>query len=249
MKIISCNVNGLRAFIKKDGLNQILQLDPDIICLQEIKVQPDQLELSIAGYQLTYHSAQKKGYAGTAIITKRIPNAVRFGLDDDEDLEGRVLMMDFDEFILINVYTPNAQPELKRLDYRLLWERNFRNTIAKLQQKKPVIICGDLNVAHQPIDLKNPQANKNNPGFTQAERDAFNQLLKLGLVDTFRALYPEKKDAYTWWSYMNQARANNSGWRIDYFLVSNYYYDQVVDSIIYPDIMGSDHCPVGLILK
>lgn len=142
MKIISCNVNGLRAFIKKDGLNQILQLDPDIICLQEIKVQPDQLELSIAGYQLTYHSAQKKGYAGTAIITKRIPNAVRFGLDDDEDLEGRVLMMDFDEFILINVYTPNAQPELKRLDYRLLWERNFRNTIAKLQQKNQLLFVG-----------------------------------------------------------------------------------------------------------
>ena len=248
MKFISWNVNGLRACINK-GIEQFFkEADADVFCIQETKLQPEQVEIAFEGYHQYFNSAVKKGYSGTAIFTRKEPIKVSFdlGLDKHND-EGRVITLEYEEYYFVTVYTPNSQRELARLDYRMKWEDDFREYIMGLDQKKPVILCGDLNVAHKEIDLKNPKTNTRNAGFTIEERDKFTTLLDSGFVDTFRYLYPDVTGAYTWWSYMFNARANNAGWRIDYFLVSDRIKDGIIDSLIYSDVMGSDHCPVGLI--
>ena len=250
MKLISWNVNGLRACMNKGFQDFLANSEADIFCVQETKMQKGQAEFDFSGYEEYWNSAEKKGYSGTAIFTKIKPLSVSYDIGIAEhDQEGRVITAEFDDFYLVNVYTPNSQRELARLDYRMQWEDAFRSYIKQLDEKKPVIICGDLNVAHKEIDLKNFKTNHKNAGFTDEERAKMTELLEAGFTDTFRYLYPDKEGIYTWWSYMFKAREKNAGWRIDYFVVSNRLADRISDSLIYTDIMGSDHCPVGLILK
>ncbi|MDD2393255.1 MAG: exodeoxyribonuclease III [Eubacteriales bacterium] len=250
MKLVTWNVNGMRAILKK-GFNEIfLDLDADVFCVQETKMQEGQADVAFEGYTSYWNSAVKKGYSGTAVLTRIAPLSVTYGIGNQEhDNEGRVINVEFDDFFLVNVYTPNSQRELARLDYRMKWENAFRNHLLKLNRNKNVIVCGDLNVAHNEIDLANPSSNRKNAGFSDEERSKMTELLGAGFTDTFRYLYPDKTDAYTWWSYMFNARANNVGWRIDYFIVSDALKDLVEDCILRPDIFGSDHCPVELILK
>ncbi len=250
MKLISWNVNGIRACLQKGFMDFFNQEDADIFCIQESKMQVGQIEVELPGYHQYWHSAIKKGYSGTAVFTKQEPLSVNYDIDDPAHVgEGRAITLEFEKFYLVNVYVPNSQPELARLSYRMEWEDAFRGYLNGLKEKKPVVICGDLNVAHQEIDLKNPKTNRKNAGFSDEERAKFTQLLDNGYVDTFRYFYPDKTDAYTWWSYMFQARTRNTGWRIDYFVVSESFKDQIQDAVIYADILGSDHCPVGLYLK
>lgn len=250
MKLISWNVNGLRACMNKGFQDFLANSEADIFCVQETKMQKGQAEFDFSGYEEYWNSAEKKGYSGTAIFTKIKPLSVSYDIGVAEhDQEGRVITAEFDDFYLVNVYTPNSQRELARLDYRMQWEDAFRSYIKQLDEKKPVIICGDLNVAHKEIDLKNFKTNHKNAGFTDEERAKMTELLEAGFTDSFRYLYPDKEGIYTWWSYMFKAREKNAGWRIDYFVVSNRLADRISDSLIYTDIMGSDHCPVGLILK
>ncbi|MBQ7345067.1 MAG: exodeoxyribonuclease III [Oscillospiraceae bacterium] len=247
MRFVSWNVNGLRACVNKGFLDRFRELDADFFCLQETKLQEGQIDLDLPGYHQYWCYAQKKGYSGTAIFTRYEPQSVTYGLGTPElDTEGRVICLEYPEFYLVTCYTPNAQRGLARIDHRLRWEEAFRGYLKELDAKKPVIICGDLNVAHKEIDLKNPGSNRGNAGFSDEERSAFSALLDSGFTDTFRHLYPDKTGAYSWWSYMYNARANNAGWRIDYFLVSDRLKEQIYDATIHPDIMGSDHCPVGL---
>lgn len=244
MKLISWNVNGLRACAKKGFFEFLAQEAPDMMCLQETKLQPEQAP-AIEGYYEYWNSAEKKGYSGTAIFSKEEPVAVTYGLGIEEhDHEGRVITAEYPEFYLVTVYVPNSQDALKRLAYRMTWEDAFRAYVMELDQKKPVIICGDLNVAHQEIDLKNPKTNRSNPGFSDEEREKMTALLGAGFVDTFRHFYPELEGAYSWWSYRFQARQKNAGWRIDYFLVSARFMERVKEACILSDVMGSDHCPV-----
>ena len=250
MKLISWNVNGLRACLDKGFTESITALNPDIFCLQETELQPGQLDLALDGYQGYYYFSVKKGYSGTALYTRIAPLSVEYGLGIPEhDQEGRVITARFPDFTLVNVYTPNAQHELARLPYRLTWEESFKAYVSRLDQENPVIICGDLNVAHKDIDLKNPAANRNNAGFSPEERAAFGRLLDAGFVDTFRHFYPTVTGAYSWWSYMFSARKNNAGWRIDYFLTSEHLKARLQDAAIHSQIMGSDHCPVELTLS
>lgn len=247
MKFISWNVNGLRACEGKGFSNIFNSLDADFFCLQETKMQAGQLDLAFMGYQSYWNYADKKGYSGTAIYTRHQPLDVKMGIGIDEhDHEGRVITLEYDRFYLITVYVPNSQDGLKRLDYRMKWEDDFRNYILELDKRKPVIICGDLNVAHKEIDIKNPKSNRRNAGFTDEEREKMSILLNNGMTDTFRYFYPEQKDIYSWWSYRFQAREKNAGWRIDYFLVSNRLQSEMKDAKILTDIYGSDHCPVEL---
>ena len=247
MKLVSWNVNGLRACINKGFNDFFTAASADIVCLQETKMQQGQVEVHFPGYEQFWHSAEKKGYSGTAVFTRQQPLSVAYGMGIAEhDQEGRIITLEFADFQLVNVYTPNSQRGLTRLEYRMQWEDAFRDHISRLASKKPVIICGDLNVAHQEIDIKNPASNKNNAGFTQQERDKMTELLESGLTDSFRHLYPERRDAYSWWSYMSNARERNIGWRIDYFLVSRRLDEQIREAAILPEVMGSDHCPVVL---
>ena len=247
MKLISWNVNGLRAIYKKGFIDIFKSLDADIFCIQETKMQEGQIELDLDGYYEYYNYAERKGYSGTAIFTKKEPISVSYGIGIEEhDKEGRIITLEFEKFYIVNCYTPNSGRELARLDYRMIWEEAFREYLKQLDTKKPVILCGDLNVAHTEIDLKNPKSNRKNAGFTDEERGKIDKLLKSGFTDTFRSIYPDKEGCYTWWSYMFNARANNAGWRIDYFLVSDRISKDIKDAYIYSEIMGSDHCPVGL---
>lgn len=250
MKLISWNVNGLRAIYKKGFMDIFKKLNADIFCIQETKMQEGQIELDLNGYYEYYNYAERKGYSGTAIFTKIKPLNVSYGIGIKEhDKEGRVITLEFDNFYMVNCYTPNSGRELARLEYRMIWEEEFRKYLKELDAKKPVIVCGDLNVAHKEIDLKNPKSNRKNAGFTDEERGKIDILLNSGFTDTFRSVYPDKEGCYTWWSYMFNARANNAGWRIDYFLVSDRINKDIKDAYIYSDIMGSDHCPVGLELE
>ncbi|KMT57981.1 exodeoxyribonuclease III [Listeria fleischmannii 1991] len=247
MKFISWNVNGLRAAVKKGFMDYFNEADADIFCLQETKLQEGQIELDLNGYYDYWNYAIKKGYSGTAIFTKKEPLRVFYGLSVAEhDQEGRVITLEFEQFYFITVYTPNSQPELARLAYRMSFEDAFLNYVKSLDQEKPVIFCGDLNVAHKEIDLKNPKTNRRNPGFSDEERGKFTTVLESGFVDTFRHFYPEKEGAYSWWSYRMNARARNTGWRIDYFVVSSRLRDKLIDAKIHADVLGSDHCPVEL---
>lgn len=247
MKLISWNVNGLRACVKKGFLEYFNAIDADIFCVQETKLQEGQIDLELEGYEQYWNYAVKKGYSGTAIFTKEKPLSVKYGVGIKEhEQEGRVIALEFEKFYLVNVYTPNSQRELARLDYRMAWEDVFRGYLKELDSIKPVILCGDLNVAHKEIDLKNPKTNTRNAGFTDEERGKMTELLSSGFIDTFRYFYPDKKDAYTWWSYMRKARERNAGWRIDYFIVSERLKDLLKDSQIHSLVMGSDHCPVAL---
>ena len=247
MKLVSWNVNGLRAIYKKGFEESFKELDADIFCIQETKMQEGQIELDLQGYYQYYNYAERKGYSGTAIFTKKEPLKVSYGIGIEEhDKEGRVITLEFDKFYMVNCYTPNSGRELARLEYRMIWEDEFKKYLIKLDKQKPVIICGDLNVAHTEIDLKNPKSNRKNAGFTDEERSKIEELLNSGFTDSFRKMYPDKEGAYTWWSYMFNARANNAGWRIDYFLVSDRISKNIKDAYIYSEIMGSDHCPVGL---
>ena len=247
MKLISWNVNGIRACVNKGFIEFFNDIKADIFCIQETKCQPDQIELEFDGYKSYWNSAERKGYSGTAIFTKKKPIAVTRGIGIEEhDKEGRILTLEFEDFYLVNNYTPNAKRGLERLDYRQIWEDEIRKYLLKLNKTKPVIMCGDLNVAHQEIDLENPKSNRGNAGFTDEEREKMTELLKAGFTDSFRYLYPDKENAYSWWSYMGRAREKNVGWRIDYFIVSNDMKDKIKEATIYPQIMGSDHCPVGL---
>lgn len=250
MKLISWNVNGLRACLNK-GFEDFFRLEAaDVFCLQETKLQPEQVEVAFEGYHQYFNSAVKKGYSGTAVFCKQEPICVTFDMGiEKHDSEGRVITVEFEKLYLVTVYTPNSQKELARLPYRMEWEEDFREYLLKLNKKKPVVVCGDLNVAHKEIDIKNPKSNTKSAGFTIEERDKMTKLLESGFVDTFRYKYPEAKDVYTWWSYMFHAREKNVGWRIDYFLASERLKEHIVDSLVYMDVMGSDHCPVGLILK
>lgn len=249
MKFISWNVNGLRACVGKEFEQQFKNLDADFFCLQETKMQAGQLDLSFPGYESYWNYADKKGYSGTAIYTKHKPLSVTYGIDIDEhDHEGRVITLEMEDFYLVTVYTPNSQDGLRRLEYRMKWEDDFQAYLHKLDEKKPVIVCGDMNVAHQEIDLKNPKTNHKNAGFTDEEREKMTQLLSNGFIDTFRTLYPEQV-TYSWWSYRFRAREKNTGWRIDYFLISERLKDRLEDAKIHTEIMGSDHCPVEIILK
>ena len=249
MKFISWNVNGLRACVGKDFEQQFKDFNADFFCLQETKMQAGQLDLSFPGYESYWNYADKKGYSGTAIFTKHKPLSVTYGINIDEhDHEGRVITLEMDDFYLVTVYTPNSQDELRRLEYRMKWEEDFQSYLHKLDETKPVIVCGDMNVAHQEIDLKNPKTNHQNAGFTDEEREKMTQLLNNGFIDTFRTLYPEQV-TYSWWSYRFRAREKNTGWRIDYFLISERLRDRLVDAKIHTEIMGSDHCPVEIDLK
>lgn len=250
MKFISWNVNGLRACINKGFADFFKQVEADIFCIQETKLQPEQVEISFEGYHQYFNSAVRKGYSGTAVFTKEEPLRISFdlGLEKHND-EGRVITLEYEEFYFVTVYTPNSQRELTRLAYRMEWEEDFRTYLMELDKKKPVIVCGDMNVAHKEIDLKNPKTNTKNAGFTIEEREKMTKLLDSGFVDSFRYLYPEETGAYTWWSYMFRAREKNAGWRIDYFLVSDRLKERIEDNIIHKDVMGSDHCPVELRLK
>lgn len=250
MKFISWNVNGLRAVVRKNFMEVFNELDADFFCLQETKLQEGQIELDLPGYYQYWNYAVKKGYSGTAIFTKHQPLSAQYGLGIEEhDQEGRVITLEYPEFFVVTCYTPNSQNELKRLDYRMTWEEAFRAYLLKLNETKPVIVCGDLNVAHQNIDLKNWKTNQKNAGFTPEEREKFSLLLDNGFTDTFRYFYPDTQDIYSWWSYRFNARKNNAGWRIDYFITSNDFIDRLVDAKIHTDILGSDHCPVELTIK
>ena len=247
MNLISWNVNGIRACVNKGFIEFFNDIKADIFCIQETKCQPDQIELEFDGYKSYWNSAERKGYSGTAIFTKKKPIAVTRGIGIEEhDKEGRILTLELEDFYLVNNYTPNAKRGLERLDYRQIWEDEIRKYLLKLNKKKPVIMCGDLNVAHKEIDLKNPKSNRGNAGFTDEEREKMTQLLEAGFIDSFRYLYPDKENAYSWWSYMGRAREKNVGWRIDYFIVSNDMKDKIKEATLYPQIMGSDHCPVGI---
>ena len=249
MKLISWNVNGLRACVGKDFEQQFKDFNADFFCLQETKMQAGQLDLSFPGYESYWNYADKKGYSGTAIYTKHKPLTVTYGIDIDEhDHEGRVITLEMDDFYLVTVYTPNSQDELRRLEYRMKWEDDFQSYLHKLDEIKPVIVCGDMNVAHQEIDLKNPKTNRRNAGFTDEERQKMTQLLSNGFIDTFRTLYPEQV-TYSWWSYRFRAREKNTGWRIDYFLISERLRDRLIDAKIHTETMGSDHCPIEIDLK
>ena len=250
MKLISWNVNGIRACVQKGFLDFFKEVDADIFCIQESKMQAGQLDLELEGYYQYWNYAEKKGYSGTAIFTKKEPLSVQYGIGVEEhDHEGRVITLEFEDFYMVTVYTPNSQDELKRLEYRMRWETDFLAYLKKLEEKKPVIFCGDLNVAHKGIDLKNPKTNRRNPGFTDEERGKFTETLESGFVDTFRYFYPDMENIYSWWSYRFSARAKNTGWRIDYFCVSESLKDRLEDAKILTDIMGSDHCPVELDLR
>jgi len=247
MRLISWNVNGIRACVNKGFKEFFEKQNADIFCIQETKCQEGQIELEFEGYKSFWNSAEKKGYSGTAIFTKKEPKSVTYGIGIEEhDKEGRVITLEFEEFYIVDIYTPNSKRELERLDYRCKWEDEIRKYLLNLNKTKPVIMCGDLNVAHEEIDLKNPKTNHNNAGFTDKERNKMTELLKAGFVDTFRYLYPDKTDAYSWWSYMGHAREKNVGWRIDYFIVTNDIKEKIEEANIYPEVMGSDHCPVGL---
>lgn len=247
MKLISWNVNGLRACVGKGFIDFFYASDADFFCLQETKMQQGQLELELPGYEQYWNSAEKKGYSGTAIFTKHTPLSVKYGLPQDEhNHEGRVITLELDEFYLVTVYTPNAQEGLARLEYRMQWEDDFRAYLLELDQKKPVIVCGDLNVAHEEIDLKNPKTNRQNAGFSDEERGKMTELLNAGFTDTFRYFYPDLTGAYSWWSYRFHAREKNAGWRIDYFIVSNRLQSKLSRATIHSEIFGSDHCPVAL---
>ena len=249
-KFVSWNVNGLRAVCGKGFADIFVELDADFFCLQETKMQAGQLDLEFPGYRSFWNYADKKGYSGTAVYTKHEPLSVTYGIGIDEhDHEGRVITLEMPDFYLVCVYTPNSQDELRRLDYRMRWEDDFRTYLNGLREKKGVIVCGDLNVAHKEIDLKNPKTNRRNAGFTDEERDKFTKLLEAGYIDTFRHFYPEMTDIYSWWSYRFQARQKNAGWRIDYFVVSEELRDRLADARIHTEIFGSDHCPVELTLK
>ena len=250
MKLISWNVNGLRAAMNK-GFNDFFEsIDADIFCLQETKMQEGQADMNFEGYNVYLNCAEKKGYSGTAIFSKKKPVSVNYGIGIKEhDLEGRVITLEFEKFYMVNVYTPNSKRELERLDYRMIWEDEFRNYLKKLEKNKPVIVCGDMNVAHEEIDLKNPKTNHHNAGFTDEERQKMTCLLNSGFIDTFRYLYPDKTDAYSWWSYMGHAREKNVGWRIDYFLVSDSLKNKIEEAEILDQVLGSDHCPVTLKIK
>lgn len=247
MKLISWNVNGIRACVKKGFLDFFKETDADIFCLQETKLQEGQIELELEGYHQYWNYAERKGYSGTAIFTKQEPRSVSYGLGIEEhDQEGRIITLEFDNFYMVTVYTPNSKNELLRLEYRMVWEDEFRSYLLRLNETKPVIVCGDLNVAHQEIDLKNPKTNQKNAGFTIEERTKMSTLLDSGFIDTFRFFYPELEGAYSWWSYRFNARKNNAGWRIDYFLTSQELKENLKDAKIHSDILGSDHCPVEL---
>lgn len=247
MKLISWNVNGIRACVQKGFLEYFHNIDADIFCIQESKMQAGQLDLSLEGYKQYWNYAERKGYSGTAIFTKQEPLSVSYGLGiEKHDKEGRVITLEYENFYMITVYTPNSQNELARLDYRMEWEDAFRTYLNQLDEKKPVIVCGDMNVAHNEIDLKNPKTNHRNAGFTDEERGKFTELLNAGFTDTFRYFYPDRKDIYSWWSYRFRAREKNTGWRIDYFLTSNRLQNKLKGASIHTEIFGSDHCPVEL---
>ena len=250
MRLISWNVNGLRAAVKKGFMDSFTSLGADVFCLQETKLQAGQIELDLPGYHQYWCYAEKKGYSGTAVFTRTEPLSVTYNLGYPEhDAEGRVITCEFEDFYLVCVYTPNSQNELKRLDYRMTWEDAFRAHLMELDKRKPVIACGDMNVAHEEIDLKNPSTNHMNAGFTDRERGKMTELLASGFTDSFRYLYPDKRDAYSWWSFRAASRERNVGWRIDYFICSDRLRERIADAFICPEIMGSDHCPVGLDLK
>ena len=250
MKFISWNVNGIRACVEKGFLDYFNNVDADIFCLQETKCQEGQIELNLEGYHQYWNYAKKKGYSGTAIFTKQEPISLSYGLGIEEhDNEGRLITLEFDKFYFITVYTPNSQSELKRLDYRMKWEDDFRNYLIELDKIKPVIVCGDLNVAHKEIDLKNPKTNRKNAGFTDEERNKFSELLDSGFIDSYRYFNPDLEGMYSWWSYRFKAREKNAGWRIDYFVVSKKLENELVSADIHRDILGSDHCPVEVVLK
>ena len=249
MKFISWNVNGLRACVGKGFAEAFASLDADFFCLQETKMQHGQLDLQFDGYESYWNYADKKGYSGTAIYARRKPLSVSYGLGIDEhDKEGRVVTLEYDNFFIVTVYTPNSQDELRRLDYRMTWEDAFRDYLCRLDAQKPVVVCGDMNVAHKEIDLKNTKSNRRNPGFTDEEREKFGTLLDAGFTDTFRHFYPDREGIYSWWSYRFQARAKNAGWRIDYFLTSKRLDDKLVSADIHTEIFGSDHCPVEVVI-
>lgn len=250
MRIISWNVNGLRAVLNKGFLDFFNKINADIFCIQETKMQKEQANFDFPGYYEYWNCAEKKGYSGTLILTKQKPLSVAYGIGIEEhDKEGRVITIEYEKFYMVNCYTPNSKRELERLQYRQIWEDDFREYLNSLNKIKPVILCGDLNVAHNEIDLKNPKTNRHNAGFTDEERDKMTELLKENFIDTFRFLYPDKTDAYTWWSYMGQARSKNIGWRIDYFIVSDTLKNNIIESKIHSQIMGSDHCPIELQIK
>ena len=247
MKLVSWNVNGLRACVTKGFVDIFNTLDADLFCVQETKLQQGQIDLDLERYHQYWNYAEKKGYSGTAVFTKEEPLDVIYGMGIEEhDKEGRCITLEFENFFLVTCYTPNSQNELKRLDYRMKWEDDFRSYINSLDKKKPVVLCGDLNVAHKEIDLKNPKTNRKNAGFTDEEREKMTVLLDSGFIDSFRYLYPDKEGIYSWWSYRFNARKNNAGWRIDYFITSNSIKDKIEDAKIHTDILGSDHCPVEL---
>jgi exodeoxyribonuclease III len=250
MKLISWNVNGLRACVQKGFLDFFKEVDADIFCIQESKLQEGQIDLPTEGYHQYWNYAEKKGYSGTAIFTKAEPISVNYGINIEEhDKEGRVITLEFQDFYMITVYTPNSKEKLARLEYRMQWENDFRSYLNNLDKIKPVIVCGDLNVAHEEIDLKNPKSNHKNAGFSDEERGKFTEFLSSGFIDTFRYFNPEKEGAYSWWSYRFNARANNAGWRIDYFCVSERLRDRLVSADIHSEVLGSDHCPVELVLN
>ena len=250
MKCVSWNVNGLRAIVKKNFLEFFNEVDADIFCIQESKLQEGQIELDLPGYYQYFNYAEKKGYSGTAIFTKEEPLSIKLGMGIEEfDHEGRVITLEYPEFYFVTVYTPNAQSELARLEFRMAWEDAFRAYLVDLDQMRPVVVCGDLNVAHQEIDLKNPKTNRGSAGFSDEERAKFTELLESGFVDTYRFFNPEQEGAYTWWSYRFKAREKNAGWRIDYFLISKRLIERIQNATIYHEIMGSDHCPVGIELE
>ena len=250
MKFVSWNVNGIRACVNKGFLDYFKEVDADVFCLQETKLQEGQIELDLEGYYQYWNYAEKKGYSGTAIFTKRKPLSVNYGINIEEhDKEGRVITLEFEDFYFVTVYTPNSQNELKRLNYRMKWEDDFRNYLIELDKKKSVIMCGDLNVAHQEIDLRNPKTNRKNAGFTDEERNKFSEFLNSGFIDTYRYFNPDKTEAYSWWSYRFKAREKNNGWRIDYFCISERLKDRLVSADIHKDILGSDHCPIEVVIK
>lgn len=249
MKLISWNVNGIRACVNKGFIDFFNKIDADIFCIQETKCQKGQIELEFEGYESYWNSAEKKGYSGTAIFTKIKPLTIKYGIGKKEhDKEGRVITLEFDKFYMVNIYTPNSKRELERLDYRMIWEDEIKKYLLHLNKIKPVIMCGDLNVAHKEIDLKNPKTNRHNAGFTDEERNKMTELLDAGFTDSFRYKYPDKENEYSWWSYMGRAREKNVGWRIDYFIVSNDIAKKIKDATIHQEVYGSDHCPVELII-
>ncbi|CDE25641.1 exodeoxyribonuclease III (Xth) [Clostridium sp. CAG:440] len=249
MKLISWNVNGIRACVNKGFIDFFNKIDADIFCIQETKCQKGQIELEFEGYESYWNSAEKKGYSGTAIFTKIKPLTIKYGIGKEEhDKEGRVITLEFDKFYMVNIYTPNSKRELERLDYRMIWEDEIKKYLLHLNKIKPVIMCGDLNVAHKEIDLKNPKTNRHNAGFTDEERNKMTELLDAGFTDSFRYKYPDKENEYSWWSYMGRAREKNVGWRIDYFIVSNDIAKKIKDATIHQEVYGSDHCPVELII-